>query len=382
MGERHNDRNSKPTLVGLLVGATGVLLVCSILWLVQQKAFHAAWLAALLVPWSVALGSLALMLIACLTGGRWAVAAWPWLTIQARMIPLLTLAFVPFFLGMSQLYPWADPDFFAQFENTQHRQWFYQPWFVGIRGLFYCGIWSGISLLVVGPFWKVGGTEALRMRGGQGVAGLSLVALALTATWAGIDWIMSFDPFFMSTLFGMLIGAGALLAGTSGAVAAVCFLKPLEAFRSDKKVMSYLSNLLLAMLMIWAYLSFAHFLIMWTGDLPDEAAFYQARNAGLWGWVTPVMSLTGFVLPFFCLLSRDFKCDPRKVGSLAIGLIGVRQVELWWMIFPDVQLDDWRALLWTVPPVTLAVLGLYAISIHWLLKRYNQRLVTEVDYVQ
>ncbi len=157
--------------------------------------------------------------------------------------------------------------------------------------------------------------------GGQAVAGLGLIAILLTVTWAGIDWVMSFDPFFTSTLFGAMIGIGAMLAAMSATVAAVCFWQPLHGAATDDKTIGDLSNLLLAFLMLWAYFSFAHFLIMWSGDLPIEASFYLARTAGIWGWIAPLLSIGGFVVPFLCLLSHDFKRSPRKVGTLAMCLL-------------------------------------------------------------
>lgn len=321
------------------------------------------------------------MLISSLTGGRWARAAWPWLSIQVRLIPITAVTFVPYLCGMSRLYPWADKTYLTMFEHTENRQWLYQLPFVVGRSVVYWIVWTVIAMLVTGAFWKRSRAVDEGVIGGQCVAGISLVVLALSVTWAAIDWIMSFDPFFVSTLFGLLIGVGVMLSGISAAVAAVCFWRTLLPWTDEQKALGDLSNLLLAILMLWAYLSFSQFLIMWSGDLPIEAAYYQARKIGIWKWVTPIVSVIGFVVPFLCLLSHDFKRSPGKIGSLAVTLIAFRQIELWWMIYPGLSNDVSRGLVLTTLPTWLAVVGLYAIGVRWLMNG-NAFRAEEISYVE
>ncbi|MCA9011929.1 MAG: hypothetical protein KDB01_19390 [Planctomycetaceae bacterium] len=377
-----------------MLATLAAVLGCAVAWTLSPQSFFKVWLAAAMFPWSISIGSLALMLIVCLTGGRWGQAAWPWLRINARLMPLVALMFVPFLCGARKIYPWANSDILLQVENTENRQWLFQmPFYIG-RTLLYFAVWIVLSWLVGGRRMKTspsaGGriltnsatseaatgdavaenpaTDHLIM-GGPPVAGLGLIAILLTVTCAGIDWVMSLDPFFVSTLFGALIGIGAMLAALSAAVAAVCFWSPLQAASTEEKVMGDLANLLLAFLMLWAYFSFAHFLIMWSGDLPFEAGFYVARNSGIWGWITPVLSLGGFVIPFVCLFSHDFKRSPQKIGALALFLLFIRIVELWWMVLPtngDTSHSGWH---WSMVPAVITVAGIYG----WALSRMMQR---------
>ncbi|MBD3675235.1 MAG: hypothetical protein HUJ26_17100 [Planctomycetaceae bacterium] len=354
------------------------LMGSGVVWWLYPGAFAAGWLAAILVPWSIAIGSLALMLIAGLTGGEWARAVWPWLSIQIRFIPWIGLAFLLVLTGLNSLYPWTQESYLAPFENTEHRQWFYQPWFFSARTIFYWFVWSGLSLLPARQFSNE--NEHSNVIGGQGVAGLSLVVLVLTVTWASLDWVLSFDLFFMSTLFGLLIGMGALLAGISTTVAAVNFWRTEPIHLPSEKARGDLGNLMLAMLMLWAYFSFAQFLIMWSGDLPNEADFYQLRNSGGWQLASPLLALLGFVVPFLCLLSRDFKLSPGKIGVLAIALILVRQVELFWMIFPATPTEIQATLIWTVPPAVIAVPGLYWLGVRRSMSRYEVQRRKEISH--
>ena len=190
-------------------------------------------------------------------------------------MPLVALLFVPWLFGIDLIYPWANSDILTQYENTENRQWFYQTPFYIWRTIFYFAVWTTLAWLCVGvrPPQLSGKTldwPPSRVAGGQPVAGLGIIAVLLTITWAGFDWVMSFDPFFGSTLFGALLGMGGMLAAMSAVVAAVCFWPPLHDASLDDKTIGDLSSLLLAFLMLWAYFSFAHLLIMWTGNLPLE----------------------------------------------------------------------------------------------------------------
>lgn len=377
----------------LLVLLAIALLGSVVAWWFAPQPFFIAWLAACMFPWSISVGSLTLMLIVCLTGGRWGMAAWPWLAINARLMPLVALLFIPWVLGISTIYPWANSDMLTQFENTENRQWLFQVPFTIGRTVFYFAVWTGLAWFATAgasikqlvadlaqSFDKssekrefVASPEAGKS---TAVAGLGLIAILMTVTWAGIDWVMSFDPFFTSTLFGALIGMGAMLAAMSAAVAAVCFWKPLQIASVDEKAIADLSNLLLTFLMLWAYFSFAHFLIMWSGNLPEEAAFYVARRSGLWGWSAPVLSVGGFIVPFLCLFSRNFKRDPAKVGTLALSLLLVRVVELWWMVLPAARGSRVTGLHWATVPVTVAVMAIYGLALWWLMSRSMRLLAS------
>ncbi|MEO8494579.1 MAG: hypothetical protein ABI614_05890 [Planctomycetota bacterium] len=359
----------------LTILAIVMLPVCAFAGWFAPQPFFKAWLAAAMLPWSVSIGSLTLMLIVCLTGGRWGRAAWPWLATSARLMPLVALLFVPWLLGIKTIYPWANSDILSQFDETENRQWLFQIPFYAGRTVCYFAVWSVLSCMVAGWPWsrrtflETDELQPPRILGGQAAAGLGLIAILLTVTWAGIDWVMSFDPFFTSTLFGAMIGIGAMLSAMSATVAAVCFWKPLHGAATDDKTIGDLSNLLLAFLMLWAYFSFAHFLIMWSGDLPIEASFYAARTAGVWGWIAPLLSIGGFVVPFFCLLSYDFKRSPRKVGTLALCLLVVRLVELWWMVLPTAGGGAYAGLHWSVVPTAVAVIAIYSLALSWMMRR-------------
>ncbi len=138
----------------ILILAIVAVAGCAIAGWSAPQPFFKAWLAAAMLPWSVSLGSLTLLLIVCLTGGRWGQAAWPWLAMNARLMPLVALLFVPWLFGIHTIYPWANSDILGQFEHTENRQWFFQvPFFVG-RTVFYFLVWSVLGCMVAGWPWS------------------------------------------------------------------------------------------------------------------------------------------------------------------------------------------------------------------------------------
>lgn len=301
--DKSTSRSSRRSILWIAFAVAALLSL--IIAVCRPRDFFPAWLAASMWPWSVCVGALALRLILVLTGGRWGVASLPWLNGIVRLLPLTALLFIPWAFGLHQLYSWTDLSAFVGLENVEHRQWYFQPWFVIARTVGYSALWSVLSILAAGRSGsrqdfrmhdrttnqddpKLLASSATNIPGGQALAGLGLVALLLTVTWAAMDWVMSLDPFFMSTLFGALMGMGAMLCGLSMLVALYCtkmsdataregeaFAEPIvsqssvdatgSAGASPSHSMSHkaidtalpdLANLLLAFVMLWAYLSF------------------------------------------------------------------------------------------------------------------------------
>ncbi|HRA87172.1 MAG TPA: hypothetical protein PK992_03860 [Planctomycetaceae bacterium] len=374
-------RSSRRSILWIVFVFAALLSLIIAVW--RPRDFFPAWLAASMWPWSVCVGALALRLILVLTGGRWGVGSLPWLNGIVRLLPLTAVLFLPWAFGLHQLYSWTDPSAFAGLENVEHRQWYFQPWFVIARTVGYFALWSVLSVLATGlprfrsPFSSDRHSKSIAIPGGQALAGLGLVALLVSVTWAAMDWVMSLDPYFMSTLFGALVGMGAMLCGLSMLVALYCSsetvaevartfgdsdvdAKPPKLSASsatEDAALPDLANLLLAFVMLWAYLSFSQFLIMWSGDLPIEASFYEPRSHGLWYYVTLAVTLGGFAIPFCCLMSHDFKRSPRKVGTLAVCLLFVRIVELWWMIVPHSMEHATRFNWALIPTAVLMICG-------------------------
>jgi hypothetical protein len=350
--------------VGLIAAAVGALAAA-----LDPKTFFAGYLVAAVWTWSLAMGGLCLAVMFHLTGGRWGEAGRRWFDVAARSMPWVALIFLPLAFGLHHLYPWTRADFFAGMQRVEHRQWYFTTDFFLARSAVYFGVWILLSSLVAGI---PGRQRSRRIPGGQATAGLAAIALLLTITWAAMDWLMSLDPMFYSTLFGGLVGGGALLGGMAFVMAGATLASRTGKISGpgsvgssfDPKAINDLANLLLAMVMLWAYFSFSQFLLMWSGNLPEEASWYLARGSGGWQAVPILLAAGGFALPLALLISSSVKRSPNALGCLALWLILIRLVELDWFVLPHFSPRDF-SVNWCAILMPVATGGIWLSLVAW-----------------
>lgn len=294
-------------------------LVCLIGALIQPWNFFPGYLQAVAFFAALSIGSVGLLLIHSLTGGQWGIALDPLLRAGARTVPWVAVAVLPLFAGMKSLYPWASPAVLAEHPLIAAKQGYLNLPFFAIRAAVYLGTWFWLSRLVIYP-----------RRPNQGAAGVGLVALALTGSFAAFDWLMSIEPEWFSSLYGAIYLVGALVS--TFAFAALWLAGTQRLTDRDRHD---LGKLLFMAVMLWAYLSFSQYLIIWSGQLPEELVWYQHRAHAPWNGVGLALVLGLFVIPFFLLLSRRAKVKPRLLTWVASLLLLMRAVELVWLVRPS-----------------------------------------------
>ena len=350
----------------LIVGAA-LLLVCTFYGaLVDHASFFRAYLIAFEFWLSISLGCMAVMMIRHLTGGAWGLYLRPLLEGGAMMTPLLAVLFAPLLLGLAYVYPWridfVGGSLFGELTDTK-RFWFDLPFFVG-RAVAYFGVWTLFAVLL-----NTGAREpALVMHDPpprfRAVSAIGLAAYGLTITFASIDWSMSLNPLWFSSMYGPMYAAGQLLAGFAFVVLAAALLAkapPAQLFRD-------LGNLLLAFTMIWAYLSFSQFLLIWAGNLPDETVYYRPRVEGGWGWMALALVLGQFVLPFLLLLAKRVKVSPRLLALVASISLVMHFVDLVWLTVPSFPDASWNLFI-LAPALFVGVGGVWISVFLWRLQR-------------
>ena len=264
---READRLGALQRTALIVGGV-VLIACTLYGVVRPASFFRAYLVGFEFWLSVSLGCLAVMMIRHLTGGAWGLYLRPILEAAAILTPLLAVLFLPLLLGLGYVYPWR-PDFvgggqwFGKLTPVK-LWWFDAPLFVG-RAAIYFLIWSALAyVLNLGPRPpEVPANEELPRRF-RAISAPGLAVYGLTITLASIDWSMSLNPMWFSTIYGAMYAVGQLLAGFAFTVLVATLL----AKDPPPQLMRDLGNLLLAFTMIWAYLAFSQFLLIWAGNLP------------------------------------------------------------------------------------------------------------------
>ena len=278
-------------------------------WALAPARFPHAWLSAFVAFSLWPLGSLALLYAHALTGGRWGEALRPGLLAGATLTPFLALLVIPVLLTLPALYPWARPDA-APLHN---RFWLNLPFFF-VRGAVSLALWSGLA------FAALRGGNLVRL------APFALIALALTATAAAIDFTMSLDPLFVSSAYGMIAAASA------GVVALSCAFLASPAAPPD--VNAEIGKLLLGLTILWTYLDFMQIVIVFQSDLVTQVPWYAARAKGPAGWVMGAISLMHSVVPFFALLLPSVRRSRLGLGAVAAVLLAASIARAFWTVLP------------------------------------------------
>lgn len=331
--------NEGPRLSRLMLAAGGAgLLLGALGFFLEPDQFFRSYLVAFLFWLALPVGSLALLLIHSMTGGRWGVALQRILEAATETFPLLALFFVPVLLGMHHLYPWTDAEEVAHDPILQKKSLYLNITFFTLRAGIYFGAWTLVSLLM--NYWSAtrrGGFDPVRSRRRQTFAGPATALLGLTVTFASIDWIMSLQPHWFSSIFGPLVAVSQILPSFAFGIVMLVYLSQRTTLGERVGPMLYndLGNLLLAFVMIWTYLMYCQFFLIWSGNLIEEISWYAIRMAGGWEWAGMGLILLYFVFPFILLLSRQTKRDPRKLVWVAGLLLVMHLVYQYWLIVPS-----------------------------------------------
>ena len=321
----------------LLVGAVALAVCLAGGIAISREQFLHAYLTAYLFWAGIALGSLALLMLHHLVGGRWGHVIQRVLEAGASTLPLLALFFLPVLLNLPALYIWAQPGAAERLHLVHHKALYLSAPFFWVRTLCYFAIWITLAGLLRRWSLEQDRTgEAGLTRRLQVLSGPGLVLYGLTVTFASVDWVMSIEPQWFSTIYGVIFFVGQGLTALAFAIVAMRLLGDREPLLGTIGPGHFhdLGNLLLAFVMLWAYIAFSQYLIIWSGNLPEEITWYVNRMAG--GWRVLAFALIGlhFILPFLLLLSRTTKRRIHALFVVALGILLMRLVDLFWIISP------------------------------------------------
>jgi len=375
--------------------SVGVGLVGIIVWIIgavvsdhAKDTFFHSYLVAFVFWTSVALGCLGLLMVQYLGGAGWGLLMRRQLEAGAHALWLMFILFLPIaIVGLHSLYVWMDPSAItdeAKRQLIEHKSlWLNQQGFL-IRGVIYFAVWIGLAAYL--RRWSKQQDENRDMgalQRAQNLSGPGFVLYALATTFAAVDWVMSLDVEWYSTIFGlvMLIGQG---------ISALALLITIGVYLSQRDPMSRiyqpkhfhdLGKLLLTVVMVWAYFSFSQLLIIWSGNLPEEIPWYleRFRSGTQWRWIGIALILLNFALPFMLLLSRPLKHNRRRLMAVAWLLIAMRFVDLLWLIAPQFygarggQASQYGLSVANYINYAAAVIGVGGLWLGWFFYQLRQR---------
>ncbi|HUQ95522.1 MAG TPA: hypothetical protein VM120_27845, partial [Bryobacteraceae bacterium] len=278
-----------------------------------------------------------LLMLHHMVGGGWGVAIRRGLEAGTRTFPLLAILFLPLAFGVHSLYEWSHADVVAKDTILQHKSLYLNQTGFYIRAVMYFLIWGFLAMRLnkMSEDQERQGYWAIRPRL-QRLSAPGLILHTLAVTFATVDWVMSLEPHWFSTIHGAIFLVNQALSTFAVMIFIVCLLSTKDPMKGTVKTQTYhdLGTLMFAFNMLWAYVSFSQFLIMWSANLPEEISWYVRRLRGGWEWVGLAVFLFHFCLVFILLLMRKIKRNPSTLQKVAMWVIFMRLVDLIWMIHP------------------------------------------------
>jgi predicted secreted protein len=353
----------------LVAGVVGVAL-CGASAVLDPPAALASYLAAYLFWLGIALGSLAIVMLHYLTGGFWGFLIRRPLEASMMTLPLMGLLFLPLLIDPGAIYPWARPSVVAADEALRHKQPYLNVGFFAARAAIYFVIWVALALIMnLGSKRQDRTEDPTPTRRAAMFAAPGLVLYFLSMTFAAVDWGMSLEPDWYSTIYGVMLMIGQGLSTLSAMVLVASFLARTRALSpvAQPDVFHDVGNLMLAFTMLWAYMSFSQYLIIWYGNLIEEIPWYLHRSVGAWRYIAASLILFHFFLPFFLLLNREAKRQPEGLWKIAAWILFIHAVNDAWLVLPSLHTANILRF-WAFIPAFVGIGGLWGAAFTWQLK--------------
>jgi len=321
----------------LIVGVIG-LAASAVGWFLNPQEFFRSYLSSFVFWFAIVAGALAVLCLQYTTGGEWGLMIRRPLGAAARTMFWMAIFFIPVVVGMKYIYPWMNVDWARHDEVVSQKLW-YLNWkrFGAFAILFFiCWIvWAWRIRALSLQFYKDRSpfTDLARRR--WAAAGLPMIVLTLT--FASIDWMMSLEPKWSSTMYGITFTVGCGLSAFAFVTFFLSRLADTDAMRGILKPthLRDLGNLMLAFVMFYAYVAFSEFLLIWYANTREEVPHYLVRDRGAWGAIAVLIILFHFFLPFFMLLMRPIKDRPETIAVVTVIILVMRYVAIYWLIAPS-----------------------------------------------
>ena len=352
------------------------LVICAFIFPHGWLLFLRSWLCAFLFWLGMTLGSLVLLMLQYTSGGNWGRVGRRFWEAAASLTPLMFLCWLPIAIWMKELYPWAAMPHEEAVKELGQKAIIYLTTFgFWFRGIIYFLGWYGLYLFL--RRWsdreEAGLTTPAQFVRVQNVSGAGIVFYAATITFGSIDWAMSLDPKWWSTVWGMIFMVGEVLTAFCFTIWLLVKLAPIEPISKMFKI-DYLHDfgkLMFAFVILWAYVSFSQWLIIWSGNLLLEIRWYVMRLRDGWQYIGTSLIFVHFCFPFALLLSRNLKRQGKKIIKIALLLLVMRFIDLFWFTAPNFYGQSGQAK-FSGADVAMYVLAPIALGGIWLWAFFTQ----------
>jgi len=318
------------------VGAVGLIAAFALRG-GDPKQFAFSWLFAFLFFLSLSLGALFFVLIHFATQAGWGIVVRRLAENTMAVIPLFAVLFVPILLGMGELFPWVHVGAGSHDHLVAAKAPYLNTSFFVTRAAIYFVAWSAIAWFFVTKSRRqdesaAHGISLLLRR----VSGPAVIVVALTQTFAAVDWIMSLDPTWYSTIFGVYWFAGSFVSFFALVTLMVVRLRSAGFLKNVVGLEHFhdLGKLLFAFTVFWAYIGFSQYFLIWYGNIPEETIFFRHRLEGSWTAVSLLLAAGHFIVPFFFFMPRTIKRKPALLALGAAWMLAMHAVDIYWLVMP------------------------------------------------
>jgi hypothetical protein len=352
--------------------AVGLLFTLALVLgaVLDPRHFFRGYLVGFVFWTGITVGSLALLMLQHLTGGAWGLVIRRVLEASTRTLPLVLVLFIPVAIGLKHIYPWTDAAVMSA-PVLQKKTSFLNPSFFILRAFVYFAIWSSLAMALNWFSLQQDRAASREVRKRmQMVSGPGLVVTIICITFAAIDWVMSLDPSWYSTIYGLIFVASWALGALAFTILIMSWLSAREPMRAvvQPRHSHDWGNLTLALVMLWTYFAFSQYLLIWSGNLPEETTWYVARKHGGWGAIALAVVIFQFAFPFLMLLSRATKKNAQRLAMLAALILVMRVIDVIWLIEPTYSPGNF-VFNWMDYVAPIAIGGLWLGTFAWQLEK-------------
>ncbi|HEY7155636.1 MAG TPA: hypothetical protein VH575_16865 [Gemmataceae bacterium] len=356
-------------------GLAAFALLALLLWVTHgvetPKQFFVSYLVGYSYWLGSALGGLVFLMLQYVTGGAWGLLLRRILEASASVVLPLAVLFVPILLGLPFVYEYGQWTPVETAPKLQQKALWLSAPAVTVKAILFFACWIGMAYLF--RRWsrqQDEGANVLERCEALGAPGI--VVYALTITFASIDWVMSLEPAWYSTIYPVMFAVGQLLNGYAFALAVFLLLSDRPPFAGNihPAHMRDFGSLLLAFVMFWAYMAFSQFLLIWVGNLPEETPWYLRRSREGWQYVIIFIAIFHFAVPFLLLLLRDIKEHRHRLLAVAAGLLVMRFIDIFWWIEPALN-HEGEYFYWLLD--VAAWVGVGGLFVWWFLGQLQSR---------
>lgn len=328
---------ARPMMIYAVLGVLG-LVASAVGYATEREQFFHSYLTAYVFGLTVCLGCLFFVMLQHLTRAGWSVAVRRVAEAAASLVPLFIVLFIPVLLGRGELFHWTHHDAVEHDHLLQHKHGYLNLTFFLIRAAVYLVVWMVLARYFYSRSvaQDESGDPMITVRM-QRWAAPGMILFAFTLTFMGFDWLMSMDPHWYSTIFGVYVFSGSSLVGYAFLTLAMTGLRWNGFLRQAVRVDHYqdMGRLMFAFAVFWAYIAFSQYFLIWYGNIPEETVWYVHRMEGSWKTLSYFLAVGHFAVPFVLLMSRWTKRRPWFVTALAAWMLFVHYIDLYWIIMPN-----------------------------------------------